>query len=89
MKRYEHASSKAVEQLRRATANPSGDHNCTTFSDETVTPKKWRETVLNCRVCRRNLVVFYLSISSNLLEQGRGLLLLVGLRGMTEDRHTA
>ncbi len=51
-------SPKQFERLRRATTNPSGKHNCTTFCDTTNTPKKWRDNVLNCRVCKRNLVVF-------------------------------
>jgi len=44
------------------------DHCCTEFTSDMVIPPKWREDVLNCRVCKRNLVCF---LSHHFLERIR------------------
>ena len=52
-------SPKYFQRLHRDQANPiSEDHCCTVFTPDVVIPLKWRENVLNCRKCKRNLVCF-------------------------------
>lgn len=52
-------SPKYFERLHRDQANPiSDDHCCTVFTPDIVIPPKWRENVLNCRKCKRNLICF-------------------------------
>ena len=52
-------SPKYFERLHRDKINavPS-DHCCTDFSSDMMIPPKWRENVLNCRKCKRQLVCF-------------------------------
>lgn len=50
---------KYFEHLRRdATVTVSVNHSCISFTTSTHTEGKWRESVLNCRQCKRNLVLF-------------------------------
>ena len=51
---------KYFEQKRRdKKAMVDSDHTCHTISINTLLPhKKWRENYLNCRTCKRSLVVF-------------------------------
>ena len=51
---------KYFEQKRRdATQQVPRDHICREFKKGLeISPKKWRETILNCRACKRNLVMF-------------------------------
>ena len=51
---------KYFEQKRRdASAKVSADHKCHGITSSTVLPhKKWRETYINCRTCKRKLVKF-------------------------------
>ena len=52
-------SPKYFEQLRRDQTNPvPEDHCCTSVSSDMVPPQMWRENILNCRTCKRNLVCF-------------------------------
>lgn len=52
-------SLKHFERLHRDTANPSpDDHICSNFSPVVIPPSKWREAILSCRKCKRNLVCF-------------------------------
>lgn len=52
-------SQKYFEQLHRDQINPvPDDHCCTEFTEDMVVPPKWRQNVLNCRKCKRNLVCF-------------------------------
>ena len=59
---------KLLEHLRRdATKAVSENHIClNTINGETPTPSKWRESVLCCRKCKRNLVIF---LSQSLLQE--------------------
>ena len=51
---------KYFEQKRRDTAAKIlPDHTCNEITSSTVLPhKKWRETFINCRTCKRKLVKF-------------------------------
>ena len=60
-------SPKFFERQHRNKSNPVPDgHHCTYFSSDMVVPSKWRENVLNCRKCKRNLVCF---LSTHFLEK--------------------
>jgi hypothetical protein len=62
-------SPKAFERSHRNKTNPvPNDHYCAEFSENMPIPKKWRENVLNCRKCKRNLVCF---LSNFFVEQMR------------------
>ena len=50
---------KQFEQSRRdKAAKVSPDHCCDEFHNTKIPCGKWRETFLNCRACKRNLVKF-------------------------------
>ena len=52
-------SPKYFGRLRRdKTTQLPEDHNCTQFTEDMIIPPKWRNDVLSCRVCKRNLVCF-------------------------------
>ena len=52
-------SPKMFERQLQDQKNPiSDDHCCSNFTEDMVIPPKWRENVLNCRKCKRNLVGF-------------------------------
>ena len=58
-KRYENATPKYLERLHRDEQNQiPDDHSCGGFSADMVIPPKWRQNVINCRKCKRNLVCF-------------------------------
>lgn len=47
------------ERQRQDQLNPvPSNHHGTDFTKDLVIPPKWRENVLNCRKCKRNLVCF-------------------------------
>ena len=45
-------------QHRDQTNKVSEDHCCQEFATDMIIPPKWRENILNCRKCKRNLVSF-------------------------------
>ena len=50
---------KYFERLRHdAIAPVATGHTCDEFHSHRIIPSKWRENVLNCRLCKRNLVCF-------------------------------
>jgi len=50
---------KFFEHVRRdVAATLKEDHSCVQFNSETKLKGSWRENVLNCRQCKRNLVKF-------------------------------
>ena len=50
---------KYFERLRRdAIAPVATGHTCDEFHSHRIIPSKWRENVLNCRLCKHNLVCF-------------------------------
>ena len=52
-------SPKYFERQHRDQENPTpDDHVCSNFSPDMIPPPKWRENVLSCRKCKRNLVCF-------------------------------
>ena len=52
-------SPKYFEKLHRdITTQLPEDHQCTQFTLDMIIPPKWRNDVLSCRVCKRNLVCF-------------------------------
>ncbi len=52
-------SPKNFERQRRSKTNPVPEnHLCRDFSADMAIPLMWRENVLNCRKCKRNLVCF-------------------------------
>ena len=54
-------------QHRGQKANPvPDDHCCIRFTEDMIIPPKWRENVLNCRNCKRNLICF---LYNHLLER--------------------
>ena len=60
-------SPKFFERQHRNKSNPvPDDHYCTEFTSDMVIPPKWRDDVLNCRKCKRNLVHF---LSTYFLEK--------------------
>ena len=60
-------SPKMFERQHQDQTNPiSDDHCCSTFTEDMLIPRKWRENVLNCRRCKRNLVGF---LSHHFLEK--------------------
>ena len=62
-------SPKYFERQHRDHINPISEyHCCSEFSLDMVIPPKWRENVLNCRKCKRNLVCF---LSHHFLERIR------------------
>ena len=53
------ASPKYFERLHRDKLNPTpDDHNCTNFTSDMLIPPRWRQDILSCRKCKRNLVCF-------------------------------
>ena len=66
-------SPKYFERLYRDQTNPNPeDHWCSSFTSNMVTPPKWRENILNCRKCKRNLVCFLsLYFSENIKRKFR------------------
>ena len=52
-------SPKYFERLHRDEINQvPDDHCCDDFSSDLMVPSKWRNNVVNCRKCKRNLVCF-------------------------------
>ena len=52
-------SPKYFERLHRDERNQvPDDHSCCGFSADMVLPPKWRQNVINCRQCKRELVCF-------------------------------
>ena len=82
---------KFFEQKRRdEIATISASHMCMEMTEETkLTPRKWRENVLNCRVCKRNLVIFlgtyFLHHSSIYLNPQQALYIAGSFTGQIED----
>ena len=72
--------------LLQASTHPQNGHTCDTFAGQDPIPSKWRENVINCRVCKRSLVYFltqyflshYLSTNGMLIVAG-------GFQGEIED----
>ena len=59
-------SPKSFERQHRDQTNPVPDnHCCNEFTMDMLVPPKWRESVLACRKCKRNLVCF---LSHHFLE---------------------
>ena len=62
-------SPKYFERLHRDEMNQiPDDHSCSDFTADTIIPLKWRQNVLNCRKCKRQLVRF---ISEYILQKIR------------------
>ncbi len=52
-------SPKYFERLHRDEINQiPDDHSCSGFSADMIIPPKWRQNVINCRKCKRQLVCF-------------------------------
>ena len=52
-------SPKFFERQSRDSINPvSDDHFCVEFFPDMMVPPKWREDIISCRKCKRNLVCF-------------------------------
>ena len=50
---------KYFEQSRRdKTSEVAPNHSCKSFQSNSEVPPKWRQDVLNCRMCKRALVKF-------------------------------
>lgn len=82
---------KFFEQKRRdATQLVPRDHICREFKEGLeVAPKNWRESTLNCRTCKRNLVMFlgnyFLHKSSSHLRGSQTLYVSGAFSGKIED----
>ncbi len=68
----------------------STNHVCMDINKETaIVPRKWRENVLNCRVCKRKLVIFlgqyFLHNCSTFLEGSQTLYIAGTFTGVIED----
>ena len=60
-------SPKFFERKHRDQHNPVlNEHYCSEFTSDMVIPLKWRENLLNCRDCKRNLICF---LSNYFLEK--------------------
>ena len=50
---------KYFERLRHdSTAPVNSNHTCDDFTSKHPIPSKWREGVINCHICKRNLVLY-------------------------------
>ena len=81
---------KYFERLRRdSTAPVNSNHTCDDFTSKHPIPSKWREGVINCRICKRNLVLyltqFFLQQVPKYLQPGKRFLVAGGFEGAIED----
>ena len=81
---------KYFERLRRdAIAPVATGHTCDEFHSHKIIPPKWRENVLNCRLCKRNLVCFltqyFLHNVTRHLRQDNIFLVAGGFEGDIQD----
>ena len=64
-------------------------HTCDTIESQMSIPKKWLEGLINCRTCRRSLVLFLsgalLKTEQSSLEQGQRLVAAGGFQGDLQD----
>ena len=68
----ENSTPKCFERLQRdKTTKVTEDHSCHQLVRTTSIPKRWRESLLNCRNCKRNLVIL---ISNCMLNNIQGCL---------------
>ena len=84
-------SPKYFERQRRDQLNPvSSNHHCTDFTKDLIIPPKWRETVLNCRKYKRNLVCFlsqfFLEAIKNRLNPNQRFVTAGGLDGTLRNK---
>ena len=81
---------KYFERLRRdAIAPVATGHTCDEFHSHRIIPSKWRENILNCRLCKCNLVCFvtqyFLHNIARHLRQDNIFLVAGGFQGAIQD----
>ena len=81
---------KYFERKRRDTvATVVPGHTCDEFCGSRAIPSKWRENVINCRNCKRNLVLFltqyFLHKTPRYIQDGKVLYVAGGFEGSIED----
>ena len=79
---------KHFERNRRDSAAPvTISHCCDEVNGDMEIPKPWRENFINCRICKRSLVVFltehFLKYTPQHIQDGQILLLAGGFEGET------
>ena len=84
-------SPKYFEREQRNKVNLVPDnHNCTDFSSDMTIPPKWRENVLNCRTCKRNLVCFlsnhFVHEMKSILQSGQKFVTAGGFNNENRDK---
>ena len=64
-------------------------HTCDEVTTKSVVPNKWRENFINCRNCKRSLVIFltqyFLYAAPKHMQLGQSLLIAGGFEGEIED----
>ena len=83
-------SPKLFERARHDDcATVLSNHLCNEITNNSQIPSKWRENFINCRNCKRKLVIFltnyFLHTSGNKMPQGKVLLTAGGFCGSIED----
>ena len=81
---------KHFEQKRRdKVAKVSTGHTCDIFKGQDPIPSKWRENIINCRVCKRSLVYFLtqylLQNTSHYIPPATTLIVAGGFQGEIQD----
>ena len=81
---------KYFERYRRdCTAQVMTGHLCDEVNGNTIIPKPWRANFINCRNCKRSLVIFItkhlLKFASQFMHDGQMLVLAGGFDGDIED----
>ena len=83
-------SPKQFERTRRDDcATVISNHVCTEITNTSQIPSKWRDNFINCRNCKRKLVLFltnyFLQTSGTKMQPGKVLLIAGGFCGSIED----
>ena len=81
---------KSCERARHDVSAPIHEgHTCDTIESQMSLPKKWLEGLINCRTCKRSLVLFLsgalLKTAQSSLEQGQRLVVAGGFQGDLQD----
>ena len=80
---------KFFERDRRDKTSSISVHTCDTIEPNNLIPAKWRESVINCRRCKRSLTLFLTKYCLNKISQhlqcGITLYIAGGIEGDLED----
>ena len=81
---------KHFEQKRRdLSVNVIAGHVCDDITENRRIPSKWRENIVNCRNCKRNLVIFlgqyYMKVLPKQIQPGKAIIIAGCYEGDIED----